>query len=158
MLEQALAHETRRTFLTRITRTPGLTLTELAADAGLDPTTASYHARRLADAGLVVLVKDGRRCHCFLPGDARARAPPPLAVAALRALLAGAGTPAGLARALGVPRGTAGSILERLERQALVARAGGRWVVPARVARHVPEAFIAEARLGGAWSVPSSAR
>lgn len=147
-----LEHDTRRTILDSVATTPGLTVREMADDLGVHYKTALYHARRLVRAGHIVILQEGNRAHCYLPGARPAWPPRPRAVEALHALMHGARTPADLARALGVPRGTAGGLLRRLERASLVVRADDGWRVAA------PEAFTAGAFVGGAWSAASSAQ
>lgn len=137
--------------LDRLAHEAGLSVSELAP--GLCYKTAHYHVRRLTEAGLVVPVRRGGRVFCYLAGDGRRRAPRPWAVAALRAIAAGAGSPAGLSRTLGVPRGTAGGMLRRLERESLLVRAGERWALSAGV-----EAFIGVEPLAEPWNARSSAR
>ncbi|HWH07792.1 MAG TPA: ArsR family transcriptional regulator [Candidatus Thermoplasmatota archaeon] len=147
-----LEHGTRRTILTTLEASPGLTVGQVAGTLGIHYKTALHHARRLAEAGHLVLRRDGHHARCYLPG---VRAPPPAparALQALHALAQGARTPAELARALGVPRGTAGSLLRRLERASLAVRTQDGWRAAA------PEAFTAGAPVGGAWTAASSAR
>lgn len=130
----ALAHPRRAGILARVRASPGLTLGDLARGEVVDYKTAVYHARRLARLGLVALVRDGRRVRLFAPGAVRVASPAPRAVVALR-LLQEAGAPLGparLARLLGLPRGTAGSLLEALQRAGLVVRDGAAWRVTAR--------------------------
>lgn len=147
-----LEHDTRRTILLALAATPGMTVGEMAGALGVHYKTALHHARRLQEAGHLVVRRDGNRGRCYLPGAPRALPPPPRHVEALLALARGARTPAALARALGVPRGTAGSLLRRLERAALARRTGEGWAATR------PEAFTAGAPVGGAWSAASSAR
>lgn len=49
-----------RRILAEVRAVPGLSGIELAARTGLQPSTVAYHAQRLADAGLVTQVRDGR--------------------------------------------------------------------------------------------------
>jgi DNA-binding transcriptional ArsR family regulator len=147
-----LEHDTRRTILMTLAATPGMTVGAMAGALGVHYKTALHHARRLADAGHLVLRREGHRAHCYLPGAPRQRPPHARHAEALRALAHGARTPADLARALGVPRGTAGSLLRRLERASLARRTDTGWAAVA------PEAFTGEAPVGDAWNAPSSAR
>lgn len=126
-LPRALAHPTRAAFVMQAQASPGATIAELARVRGVDPKTASYHLRALARLGCLVLVDDGRRVRVFPPGQARELPPPPRAVLALQALAEGADGPASLARVLGIPRGTAGSLLEALSERGLAVREGASW-------------------------------
>lgn len=154
--------ELRRNLLEVVARTPGLTVGQVAGDLGVHYKTAVHHSRRLADAGHLVLRREGRRTYCYLPG---VPAPPPSRVTprmllAVAALAGGARTPAALARSLGVPRGTAGSMLKALERAALARRSpeGFHLAEDVKAAILAPEAFTAKAMLGRSWSPSSSAR
>lgn len=119
--------------LERMIQEPGIHVGRLAAELRVDYKTALYHARRLERAGRLVFVKEDRHRSCY-PADAPQR-PAPLPVAALRALRAGAASPAALGRALGVPRGTAGDLLVRLARRGLATRDGDRWCLAPGVER-----------------------
>lgn len=145
-------HGTRRSILETLHETPGLTVGEVAGALGVHYKTALHHARLLARHGHVVLAPDGGRVRCYLPGERRDLRPEARALEALHAIACGAGTPATLSRALGIPRGTAGSLLRRLERAALAVRTGGGWVVTR------PEAFTGGGPVGASWNGASSAR
>jgi DNA-binding IclR family transcriptional regulator len=138
--DTALAHPTRAGLLARVLQRPGITLGELARDALVDPKTMAYHARTLSRLGLLSLVPDGRRVRAFAAGASRAPlAPPPRAVRALHALAANdVAGPAMLARLLGTPRGTAGSLLEALARAGLAERDGAWWRPTARALEVLP--------------------
>jgi DNA-binding IclR family transcriptional regulator len=123
---QVLDHGLRREILRSVRERPGQRLAALAREMGVDPKTLLYHVRRLARAGL--LHRDAEEGRCFAPGAAPPAAPiPPRAVRAMHALLAGARSPAELARALDVPRGSAGSLLAGLARMGLARREGAQW-------------------------------
>lgn len=144
-VEAALAHPVRAAFVEALEARPGLTVGELARAWGVDYKTALHHARQLLRLRLVRVVPDGRVQRLFVAGGgaggtgvgvggpfaARAPAaaipPAPRTLRALRAVGAGACGPALLARALNVPRGTAGSLLEALARRGLVVREGDAW-------------------------------
>lgn len=113
-----LDHELRRAILRAAHRQPGIRVAQLAREHGVDPKTIAHHARLLARAGH--LQPDTRGL--FARGANAVPAPTPRALLVLRALAAGCGTPTTLARALGVPRGTAGSLLDRLAREGLAQR------------------------------------
>lgn len=155
-----LAHERRRLIVDVVRARPGLRVGDLASALDVDYKTALHHARMLARAGLLVLEREGRARACYPPGAARAPAPfAPRVVQALVAVRAGAATPATLARALGVPRGTAGSLLDALARRGLVERDGHAYRLsgPARDALPGDEAFWRGAGLARRWSASSSA-
>lgn len=115
----------RRALLDVIARAPGLRIGDAARALAVDYKTAVHHVRMLSRAGHVVVREEGRERRCYLPGARPARAP--RAVAALHALDAGAATPSALGRALGIPRGTAGSLLAALVERGLAHREGGRY-------------------------------
>lgn len=138
-----LTHPLRRSLLDAARERPGVRVGEIARAFDVDFKTVMHHARMLSRAGLLVLGRDGRARTCRLPGDARASPPPPRVVLALRAVASGAQTPASLSRALGMPRGTAGALLDAMERRGWVARgqAGYRLTPTARAALPPDEAF-----------------
>lgn len=115
-------HPLRAALLESVTKTPGLHLASLARAFGVHPTTVNYHARRLATRRLLRLVDQGGRLRAYPPGAALVTPTPPRAISALHAVAEGAGGPADLARRLGVPRGTAGSLIAALERDGWLAR------------------------------------
>lgn len=119
-----LAHEVRRLLLERLRHEPGLSLREAARLLDVPYSTLRHHARMLDRAGHAVLVTMDR-ARLYPPG--RRGLVAPRALRALEALRAGVSTPAALARALDIPRGTAGSLLEKLEGAGLATREGGQW-------------------------------
>lgn len=123
-----LANDARRTLFDIVRARPGVRVGELARALRVDYKTALYHARKLARAGVIEMEVTGRARECYARGAPR---PPrvPRVVAALHAIQRGAGTPTLLGRALGVSRGTAGHLLERLAKAGLVARDGARHVL-----------------------------
>lgn len=137
-----LGHEHRRALLEHVAHHPGLTISELAMLLDVHFKTVEHHARHLARSGLLVVAAHGRRRACYLPGGPREAPVPTRALVALRAVAGGAASSAMLARALHVPRGTAGSLLARLEAAGLVAREEGRW-------RLTPRARAALSPTGG---------
>lgn len=154
-----LDHEARRAMLDRLRAYPGLTVGELAHGLGVDYKTAQHHARMLAKAGQLVVVRDGRLCQCYLPGGPRERPPAPRVVAALVAMRSGALTPSGLARALGLPRGTAGGLLEALVRRGLARRDGEGYRLSASAEGVVADQpFSSGPGIGPSWSNSRSAR
>lgn len=123
-----LEHEARRHILDRLAQRPGMTVAEMARALCVHYKTALHHARHLERQGRLVFVPEGRVRRGFLPGSFRTRpAAPPRVVCALQAVRRGAGTPAALARALGIPRGSAGSLLEALAKKGLLVRAPEGW-------------------------------
>lgn len=158
-MSDLLEHQLRRNMLEALAGKPGLTVGEMADALGVHYKTALHHARRLERAGHVVVARQGRRSYCYLPGERRDRPPAPRLVGALHAVGAGCATAADLARALGVPRGSAGSLLRTLERAGFVQRSDRSFRLREDVRRALaPEAFTAEADLGRAWKARSSAR
>ncbi len=141
---RVLDHGLRRAIVRCVRERPGLTVAELARVNGVDPKTMTHHLRVLARAGWLQPLPQGRGRLWFLPGDTREPAPAPRVVRALHALRGGAATPAALARALGVPRGTAGGLLEGLARLGLARRGESGWSVSAKG----DEALCQEAGLG----------
>lgn len=107
-------HDRRRALVAHLRERPGATLPELAAALHVDYKTALHHARMLERARQVVLARHGRALHLYLPGESQLVPPGSRALDALHAVAAGCATPATLARALGVPRGSAGRLLDRL--------------------------------------------
>lgn len=154
-----LAHEARRAMLDRLRDHPGLTVGELARSLQVDYKTAQHHARMLARAGQLVVVRQGRARECYLPGGPRERPVAPRVVAALVALRAGAATPTTLGRLLGVPRGTAGDLLEGLARKGLVAREGRAYRLTPSAAACLPDQpFSPGPVIAPAWSPSRCAR
>lgn len=117
-----LQHDRRRALVEYLRLRPGATLPEVAASLAVDYTTVRYHVRTLARAQQVVMRRHGHAVHLYLPGDARVAPPGSRAMDALRAVSAGCATPAALARATGIPRGSAGRMLARLVEAGLVLR------------------------------------
>jgi DNA-binding MarR family transcriptional regulator len=131
----------RRALVALVVRAPGMRLGEAARVLGVDYKTAAHHARHLSRAGQLVVVRDGRARRCYLPGARIARVP--RAVCALRAIRGGASSPVALGRALGIPRGTAGSLIARLVAAGLVEHGDGPLRISARAEAALlrPEAF-----------------
>lgn len=151
-----LDHDLRRAMLEELRARPGATVGEMSRAFHVDYKTILHHRRMLERAGRLVVVREGRRGRCYVAGAPRPRVEAPRVLAALRAVEAGAGTPAELARSLAVPRGTAGSLLEALARRGLVVRSGGRARVPAEVAAGLcREGFSGGPIMGAAWSPPT---
>jgi len=122
-----LHNDLRRRLLDRLDPCPGESVGGLARHLEVDYKTALHHVRVLERAGLLVMRRAGRRRLCYLPGRVAEPSPPAREAAALRALDAGARSPTKLARVLGIPRGTAGSLLEALAARGLVRRDGAWW-------------------------------
>lgn len=120
VLESAL----RREIVAAVRERPGLRVGEIARERGLDRKTVAHHVRLLAKAGLLVERGSGRARFVFANGASASapRAPPGNGLRALRALDEGHATPAALARALDIPRGSAGSLLCALAREGLAQR------------------------------------
>ena len=129
------AIQTRREIIETAARDPGVPLAQVAALLALDYSTTLRHARALQKRGALIIDDDGPRA-LFRPGAARLprSAATPRALRALLAVQAGAGTPALLARELGLTRGGAGSMLDALERRGLVRREASWRVVSERAA------------------------
>lgn len=108
-----LGHDLRRQIVGQLAASPGMTVNALADLFEVDYKTAQHHVRVLARSGHLVTFRAGRARHCYLPS--RFEPPAPRLDAAARAVAGGARTPARLARALGVPRGTAGDLLAALK-------------------------------------------
>lgn len=126
-VETILENDLRRQLIERLDPCPGATIGALARHLGVDYKTALHHVLVLTRGGLVVTRRAGRRRLCYLPG--RVVEPRPAREEeALRALTAGARSPAKLGRALAIPRGTAGSLLQTLAARGLVRREGAAWV------------------------------
>jgi DNA-binding IclR family transcriptional regulator len=152
-----LAHDHRAAILERLRARPGLTIGEISRALDVDYKTAVHHLRKLAKGGHVVIAADGRTRPCYLPGAARSRPATPRVLAALAAVRRGAGTPADLGRALGLPRGTAGSLLDRLERRGFVERdLDGYRLTGVALAALPNEAFSSEAGIAPRWMPTSS--
>lgn len=111
--QAALGHGLRRQIVAQLAASPGMTVNALAALFDVDYKTAQHHVRVLARSGHLVTLRAGRAGLCYLPD--RVDPPAPRLDAAARAVESGARTPARLARALGVPRGTAGDLLAALK-------------------------------------------
>lgn len=152
-------HESRRALVQILRERPGRTLTELANDLDVDYKTALHHARVLERAGHIVVAAEGRRRPCYLRRPSGERQEPPRVIFALRAVRAGASTPAALAAAAGVARGTAGSMLERLAASGLLARTDGiyRLTSAAREALAADQRFSEGGIMGERWSASESA-
>ncbi len=69
----ALAHDARRTMLSRLAERP-LTVGELAAPLAMSLAAASKHVKVLERAGLVLRTVEGRRHSCRLDADPLASA------------------------------------------------------------------------------------
>lgn len=152
---QLTAHPVRRAILDNLAGA-SLTIRELADLVGRDYKTVQHHARMLHRAGLLGIQREGRESACHVPEGPRVRTPL-RAVAALRAVASGVGTPAALGRALGLPRGTAGSLLGALERRGLVAREGARFALTDAARAALPsEGFWRGDRFAAAWTAWSS--
>lgn len=138
-----LAHEARRRVLERVALRPGSQISEIAEELALDPKTVVYHVRQLERIGRLRVELDGRARRVFPPGPGAAPRPSldARAEAALWVLHLGGAGPADVSRALRIPRGTAGSLLDRLVRTGLAVREG-------RSLRPAPEPFSAEGDLG----------
>lgn len=135
-----LDHSLRRSLVERVRARPGATLSEVADALSVDFTTARHHARVLDRAGHVVLVEEGRSRRLYPPGaPRRAPGPAPRVLRALFALRGGASSPASLARALAIPRGTAGSLLQALLRAGLARREGDAWRATPEAEAHLAE-------------------
>ncbi len=76
----------RANILTALMAGKALTATELAAEAGITPQTASTHLRKLQDGGLIRVLQQGRHRYASLAGDEVAQA-----LEALMSLAAGKG-------------------------------------------------------------------
>ena len=76
----------RANILTALMAGKALTATELAAEAGITPQTASAHLRKLQDGGLITVLQQGRHRYASLSGDDVAQA-----LEALMGLAAGKG-------------------------------------------------------------------
>jgi predicted transcriptional regulator len=126
-----LSHATRRAVFERIVATPGASIRDLARAVAVTDKTVLHHARVLEGAGLVVVGRAGNRTCCYRTGDApRNGGMPPELAAVLRAVAAGAVRPSEVARAVGVPRGTAWGQLATLQRLGLLTTREGRWMEP----------------------------
>lgn len=64
---------TRARLLDAVRARPGATASELARAVGVDPSTATYHLRRLESRGAVQCEKHRGRLHFFVSGQASAR-------------------------------------------------------------------------------------
>lgn len=117
-----LGHATRRGIVEAVGERPGTNLRELSSSLGVDPKTISYHVRCLHRAGQLRIDRRGAALCCFLPGIREEPTPTAAEAEALAWLELGATGPADLARAMRIPRGTAGSILDRLARRGLMER------------------------------------
>lgn len=157
-----LSNPNRRAIAERVALAPGASIQRLADAVGVDYKTAQYHARVLAEAGVLVVRRlDRRRTACYPAGAAgeapRARPAPSRAVAALVALQGGARSASQMAAALGVPRSTASMMLRRLRDRGLATRDERGWSAAGDAAR-----LLAEGRPGGRarpmpWTAPGSA-
>lgn len=122
-MSQSAIHA-RREILESVAKCPGVPLTHVAAALALDYKTTLYHARKLQRSGALVIRESGLRA--LYPPDVTPPPPsPPRRLAdAVAAVRRGAGTPALLAKDLGVTRGSACSLLDAMERRGLVKRLG----------------------------------
>jgi predicted transcriptional regulator len=139
-----LGHDLRRAIVRAVSEHPGQSVAELARMHGVDPKTIVHHLRMLERAHRVHPVSVGRARRWFAPGAPPDAKPPPRFVRALEALRAGARSPAELARALGIPRGTAGGLLRGLARLGLARKDPDAW----RVSPQGDEALCREPGLG----------
>ena len=60
-IASVIGHPARGRMLTALFRGPGMSASELAAEAGVSASTASAHLARLTESGLVVAERSGRR-------------------------------------------------------------------------------------------------
>lgn len=70
VMEAPGENATRAALLDAIRARPGSTVSDLAREAGVAHTTATYHLRRLGKTGAVVSLRQGGRLHFFLNGQA----------------------------------------------------------------------------------------
>ena len=60
-IASVIGHPARGRMLTALFRGPGMSASELAAEARVSPSTASAHLAKLTESGLVIAERDGRR-------------------------------------------------------------------------------------------------
>lgn len=132
---RALDHPQRRQLLEAIQASPGLTVGELRAKAGLHYTTVLHHVRLLEEVGLVQRQRVGGQWHCFphaIGATERNRtvaARSPTSEAVLRVVAANPGIRASdAARAVGIAPSSMKHHIDRLESWGLlkVTRDAGR--------------------------------
>lgn len=157
--EALMGHEARRAILDHLRERPGATVAEVSHRLAVDYKTAAHHLRKLHRAGHVVIASEGRGRRCYLPGAPRVRSVPVRMLLALRAVGRGDATPARLARALAIPRGTAGGMLTGLAKAGFLAREPSGYALTMRAREAVgQEGFSGEAGDARAWTSSRSAR